>query len=165
MAIEIERKFLVSDFTWRDACEKSVSMSQGYFATTGKASIRVRISDNKAYLNIKSTDSLIEREEFEYEIPQNDGKRMLSTLCIDEQIEKSRHYVPYADNLWLIDEFHGLNSGLIVAEIELGNPTDNIEKPPWIGDEITQFVRFYNHFLVRHPYSSWSEEERAIVTP
>ena len=118
MAIEIERKFLVTDFSWRDACAKSVRMRQGYFATTEKASIRVRISDDRAFLNFKSTDSLVEREEFEYEIPQTDAQRMLATMCIDQQIEKTRHYVTYAGNLWMIDEFHDLNAGLVVAEIE-----------------------------------------------
>ena len=68
MAKEIERKFLVQDYTWRECYTKSVDMRQAYLANTSKSSIRVRLSDDKAFLNIKSVSSLIEREEFEYPI-------------------------------------------------------------------------------------------------
>ena len=139
-------------------------MRQAYLANTDRTSIRVRLSEHRAYLNLKSTDSLIVREEFEYEIPPADARHMLSTLCDPQQIVKTRHYVRYADALWMIDEFHELNKGLVVAEIELRNPTENIEKPAWLGPEITEFSRYYNQFLAKRPYSTWTEAEREVVT-
>ena len=162
MALEIERKFLVTDESWRAVSTKSVNMRQAYFATTEKASIRIRISDNRAFINLKSTHSLAEREEFEYEVPTEDGLIMLTSLCDKEQVVKTRHYLDYGCETWVVDEFLELNQGLLVAEIELKNRTQIIEKPPWVGAEVTQIPRFYNHFLARHPYASWSEAERSI---
>ena len=162
MALEIERKFLVNGESWRAARTKSVNMRQAYFATTNKVSIRIRISDTRAFLNFKSTHSLAEREEFEYEVPTADGLRMLSSLCDKEQIVKTRHYIEHAGNTWMVDEFLELNQGLVVAEIELKNRTQTIEKPPWLGVEVTQIPRYYNHFLAQKPYISWSESERNI---
>ena len=163
MAKEIELKFLIKDFSWRKHCAKSIDIRQAYLANTNKTSIRVRISDDRAFLNLKSAQSLVERDEYEYEIPLTEGQAILADLCETPQIRKTRHYVPNAGLLWAIDEFHDLNEGLIVAEIELKNRNQVVDKPPWIGTEITAYPQFYNHLLAQHPYSDWSPAERDIV--
>ena len=160
MSKEIERKYLVQSDCWRDNCERSIRILQAYLANTEKTSVRIRLSDDRADLNIKSTYSLIERDEYNYEIPWNEGRQMLESLCESKPLEKTRHIVQYADRIWEIDEFGGRNAGLIIAEIELGNASEEFEKPPWLGIEVTDFERFYSHRLAHRPYLDWQVEER-----
>lgn len=170
MAIEIERKFLLSNQRWRQQVVRTVTMCQGYLqqlplqqgaygASTSEnnASIRVRVSDDKAYLNIKSATIGIVRQEYEYQIPVADANEILKNLCVGPLIEKNRHFVKYADHMWEIDEFSGDNAGLIVAEIELTNENEAFERPDWIGEEVSQDSRYYNVFLSSHPFKSWQD--------
>ena len=97
------------------------------------------------------------RQEFEYDIPLHDAEEMLATLCSGVVIEKIRYYVPFAHHLWEIDVFEGANAGLVVAEIELGSVDEPFEKPDWIGDEVSEDKRYYNIYLLKSPYSMWTE--------
>lgn len=155
MAIEIEHKFLLANEDWRKHIDKSVSYSQGYLSSQPTSSIRVRISANLAWLNIKSATIGSQRHEYEYPIPLTDAQEILNNLCKKPLIEKVRHFVTHDGNLWEIDEFAGDNQGLIVAEIELSENGQSFAKPGWVGLEVTEDLRYYNNNLAVHPYSEW----------
>ena len=167
MGIEIERKFLLRSDAWRDAVERSVRMAQGYLndhdaVASGRqqASVRVRIAGAQAFLNLKSREAGPSRQEFDYEIPVADAEALLR-LCVGGLIDKTRHYVRHAGWLWEIDEFAGANAGLRVAEIELPSVEARFERPAWLGEEVTEHVRYYNLALAARPFRDWSPEEKA----
>jgi adenylate cyclase len=161
VGVEIERKFLLRDASWRDACVRSVRMCQGYLGGE-RCSVRVRIAGERAQLNVKSRTAGAQRLEFEYELPLADAKAMLAAFC-RERIEKTRHYVEHAGMLWEVDEFEGANLGLVVAEIELEREAQQFAMPPWIAEEVTHDLRYYNNQLARVPYSSWRTQARGSV--
>ena len=154
MAIEIERKYLLADSGWRAEVCDSQRLVQAYFANSEKASLRVRIADDKAWLNIKGMTIGAARPEYEYAIPLRDAEEQLA-LCLPGQIEKTRHLVKRDGLIWEIDEFHGENAGLIVAEVELESENQHIPRPAWLGAEITGEARYYNVMLARQPFSQW----------
>jgi adenylate cyclase len=155
MALEVEHKFLLANNSWRDEIDHSVHYKQGYLSSNPLSSVRVRISDTHAWLNIKSATIGTHRQEFEYEIPLADANTILDDLCHKPLIEKMRHFVHQENHVWEIDEFMGDNSGLIVAEIELSQIGESFVKPPWIGAEVTHDLRYYNNNLSRDPYCNW----------
>jgi len=166
MAIEIERKFLLRDDSWRAGISRSESMAQGYLVGaqalrdgTARSSVRARISGDQAWLNIKAAKLGIERAEFEYAIPLADAKDLLATLC-DGVVEKIRHHVLVDEALFEVDEFLGDNIGLIVAEIELPAVDAAFPQPAWLGREVSALTRYYNVNLIEYPYRQWSPAER-----
>jgi adenylate cyclase len=156
MPQEIERKFLLKNDLWRQSIAETHNLRQGYFATetTGRSSIRVRIADQMATLNIKSLTLGISRQEFEYPIPLSDAEALL-LLCLPQQIHKARHRVPFEGFIFEIDEFFGDNQGLIVAELELPSEDAPFPRPPWLGEEVSADPRYYNVCLLERPYSTW----------
>lgn len=161
MGIEIERKFLVTGEGWRDAAHAVVPMAQGYIndatamdSGAQKASVRVRIQGEAAYLNLKSRELGHTRQEFDYPIPVDDARALLA-LCVGGLVDKRRHLVRQGHHLWEVDEFLGENAGLVVAEIELDHADEAFERPDWLGEEVTDDVRYYNLALAAHPYSRW----------
>ena len=169
MAIEIERKFLVASDAWRAAAHAVVPMAQGYLndlATVDsgamRASVRVRIAGDTAFLNLKSRELGRSRQEFDYPIPVADARALLE-LCVGGAIDKRRHLVRHAGHLWEVDEFLGDNAGLVVAEIELAHADETFERPAWLGREATDAPRYYNLALASRPYSQWSDDERAAI--
>jgi adenylate cyclase len=164
MPLEIERKFLVVNDAWRADVTHSVDMRQGYLARGGKASVRVRLEGPAAKLNIKAAVLGSARAEYEYDMPADECREILETLCVG-RVEKTRHYVPargaQAGAVWEIDEFVGDNAGLVIAEIELESADAAFERPDWLGRELTDEHRYYNHALALHPYGQWSAAERA----
>ena len=155
MATEIERKFLVKGDEWRRSVANSLQFKQGYLAGTVSSSVRVRIEGDNAYLNIKSAILGIKRQEHEYAIPLQDAAEMLSNLCEKPLVEKRRSFVKHDGRTWEIDEFEGENEGLIVAEIELNHENEELNLPDWLGEEVSEDVRYYNVNLVKKPYKSW----------
>ncbi|WP_242108097.1 CYTH domain-containing protein [Luteimonas aquatica] len=167
MGIEIERKFLVVGEGWRAQAHRTEAMAQGYLndqaamdSGAQRASMRVRIAGEAAFLNIKSRELGHTRQEFDYPIPPQDARALLA-LCVGGLIDKRRHYVNHAGHLWEVDEFLGENAGLVVAEIELDSAEEAFERPDWAGREVTEAARYYNLALATRPYSQWSDEERA----
>lgn len=156
VAAEIERKFLVLGDGWRKEAHRSELLRQGYLVGSERASIRVRMSDDRAWLNIKSATLGISRREYEYPIPWQDAREILDNLCAGPLIEKTRHFVNHGDHLWEIDEFLGDNAGLVVAEVELDHPEEAYASPDWLGEEVSDDPRYYNVSLVRHPFRDWS---------
>jgi adenylate cyclase len=155
MGIEIERKFLLRNDDWREQVSRSLRMSQGYLQRDAHSAIRVRLCDGQAHLNIKHTDDGIQRLEYEYPIPADDAEALLHKVAIQPLIEKTRHHVRHAGHLWEIDEFHGDNAGLVVAEIELKRVDETFERPAWLGEEVSQDRRYFNSNLAVHPYTRW----------
>ena len=157
MGVEIERKFLVVDESWREAASAGMRYRQGYLSTDPSNSVRVRVSGDKAWLTIKSATIGVMRHEYEYEIPAADGHGILDGLCVKPLIEKTRFIVQHDGHAWEIDVFEGDNAGLVVAEIELGSADEEFTLPEWAGEDVSSDVRYYNQRLVQHPYSSWSK--------
>ncbi len=157
MATEIERKFLVVGDGWRAQAVRSETFRQGYI-TTGehsRGSVRVRVSGEQAWLNLKSATRGISRLEFEYPIPLEDADQILDSLCESPIIDKTRHYVPFAGRTWEVDVFEGENAGLVIAEVELETENASLSLPEWVGNEVTDDLRYYNACLVKHPFSAW----------
>ena len=159
MAIEIERKYLVTDDSWR-AGAYGVTYRQGYLTATKQSTVRVRQAGDKGYLTIKGATQGISRAEFEYEIPLADATAMLDNLCLQPLIEKTRYHIDHAGMTWEVDEFAGDNAGLIVAEVELQDERQTIELPPWVGQEVSADPRYRNANLVSNPYKNWNEETK-----
>jgi CYTH domain-containing protein len=120
--------------------------------------VRVRIEGGRAVLTIKGKTTGASRGEWEYDIPVADATELLDGLCEQPQVEKIRHRIEHAGHTWEVDEFLGLNAGLVVAEIELGAEDEAFEKPDWIGVEVTGDKRYYNSSLIRQPYSQWPDK-------
>lgn len=156
MAVEIERKFLVRDETWRELVAPGVRYRQGYLSRSGPASVRVRIGGSRAHLNIKSATLEMQRLEYEYEIPLDEAEELLEHVCLRPVIEKTRYKVEFHRHTWEIDVFEGENAGLVVAEVELSRADETFDCPPWVGKEVTEDPRYYNVCLVDNPYKNWS---------
>jgi adenylate cyclase len=159
MAREIERKFLLTSEGWRALAERHQRMTQGYIAASDRISVRVRMAGDDAWLNIKSGGLVASRLEYEYALPVADARELLA-VAVGPLIEKTRHFVPYGGMEWEVDEFHGDNLGLVVAELELDREDQVFARPPWAGAEVTHLPRYYNVSLVNHPYRQWTAAER-----
>lgn len=156
MAVEIERKFVVTGDSWRDQVTSATRIVQGYLASTGRLTLRVRIKGERAYLTVKGTTSGISRSEFEYEIPVADAQLLLDELAEGPVIDKVRHLVPVGDHVWEVDVFSGANAPLVMAEVELSDPAETFVRPEWAALEVSADPRYYNANLAVHPYSSWA---------
>jgi adenylate cyclase len=161
MAIEIERKFRVIGEGWREAIGRSTRLRQGYLANTARASIRVRLAGDEAWLSVKAMTPGRARAEYEVRIPPADAGEMLAQLCEGPLIEKWRHIVAYGPDRWEVDEFLGENAGLVIAELELETEHQAFVRPDWLGREVTDELRYYNFRLSQEPFRRWPERERA----
>jgi len=155
MAMEIERKFLVENDSWRTHVESEAHLVQGYLAAAGGVTVRVRIKDDEASLTVKGASSGISRQEYEYPIPIDDARAMLRDLAAYPPIEKTRYRVRCGAHLWDLDLFAGANAGLALAEIELAAEDEAFALPHWAGAEVSDDPRYYNSSLSRHPYRNW----------
>ncbi len=153
MAKEIERKYLVKGNDWKKLSQGQF-YCQGYIATKGKQTVRIRIIGEQGYLTLKGANIGSTRSEFEYPIPIADAREILDTLCDRPLIEKHRYKIPQGDLIWEVDEFLGENAGLIIAEVELTDENQEIELPEWIDRQVTD-PKYYNANLAKHPYSQW----------
>ncbi len=152
--IEIERKFLVDNAAWPRSDERVV-MRQGYLAQRDNLVCRVRQKNEQFYLSIKASIDKLSSYDYEYPIPKEDGETMLNELCDHAAVTKTRHLIKQGDLVWEIDEFHGANDGLVVAEIELPSSDHQFEKPDWLLDEVSEDRRYTNYALYCDPYSLW----------
>lgn len=154
MAIEIERKFLVKEPPFHLA-RKSLRIRQGYIVNDQNQVIRVREKRDDYFLTIKGNNIGISRLEYDFPISKNDAEDLLKHFCKTSMIDKTRHYVEHEGHTWEVDEFHGENEGLIVAEIELDSEHEQFEIPDWVGDEVTSDERYYNMNLATDPFKDW----------
>lgn len=156
MAIEIERKFLVADATVLQGRDGTF-YRQGYLSVDPQRVVRVRRADDRGFVTIKGATGGIARAEFEYAIPPADADAMLDQLCLRPLIEKTRYVVEHDAMRWEVDVFAGVNSGLIVAEIELSSERQTFSTPAWLGREVSNDPRYANANLVRCPYADWRD--------
>lgn len=155
MAREIERKYLVKANTWTPK-DAGVHFKQGYLSSHKERVVRVRIEGHRAKLTIKGATSGVTRSEFEYAIPVEDAAALLDQLCERPLIDKHRHLERHGGHTWEIDVFHGENEGLVVAEVELTAEDDAVTLPPWVGDEVSSDPRYFNSYLLKHPFRTWT---------
>lgn len=156
MAQEIERKFLVKDLSFKEVAYSSSRIAQGYICSSRGRTVRVRIRNEKGYLTIKGPagENGLSRYEWEKELPLAEAQELMK-LCEPGMIDKVRYLVQCGKHVYEVDEFHGDNEGLVVAEIELSSEDESFEKPDFIGEEVTGIVKYYNSFLMKYPYSKW----------
>jgi len=155
--LEIERKFLVRKrMDWKRLASSCSHIQQGYFAAVN--TVRVRIRDDKGYLTIKgpSRNGGLSRYEFEKEITLQEAQQLM-LLCESGVIDKHRYLVPYAGHTFEVDEFHGDNDGLVMAEVELKSENEPFESPDFIGKEVTGDRRFYNSHMRKNPFKLWRD--------
>ncbi len=159
MHIEIERKFLVAG-PYKHLAYNMTTIKQGYFDTKPGITVRIRVRGEKAYLTIKgnSDPAGLSRYEFETEIPLDDADQMLR-LCRPGAVIKDRYLVKNGKHTVEIDEFHGDNEGLVIAEIELSNPDEEYEVPDFLGREVTGDPRYYSKYLLVRPYKLWKDDK------
>lgn len=155
MGLEIERKYLVKNDSWRDAVESQQHVIQGYVVAAANATVRVRVKGDHAYLTIKGPSAGIGRSEYEYEVPVADGEAMLRELSATPLVEKTRYRVRCGEHLWDLDVFEGANAGLVMAEVELSREDEPFELPAWAGEEVSSDPRYYNASLANHPFRDW----------
>jgi adenylate cyclase len=156
MAKEIERKFLLIGDEWR-ALATGTHYRQGYLNSTKERTVRIRTINDKAFLTVKGITVSATRAEYEYEIPFDDCVEMLEGLAERPIIEKKRYKIHDDGLVWEVDEFLGVNQGLIVAEVELQSEDQVFEKPVWVGEEVSGDPRYFNSNLVAHPYTTWEK--------
>ena len=156
MAQEIERKFLVTDDSYKQLAFDSSRIAQGYICSARGRTVRVRIRDNRGYLTIKGPSEIggLSRYEWEKEIPLQEAMELM-TLCEPGMIDKTRYLVHSGKHVFEVDEFYGENEGLVIAEVELESEEETYIKPDFIGQEVTGDVKYYNSFLMRNPYTRW----------
>lgn len=153
MAFEIERKFLVCGDGWRDG-SPGLRMAQGYLTLDPDRTVRVRLAGEDAWLTVKGRAQGVRRAEFEYEIPAADARELLA-MCLPSVIDKTRHRVESGGHVWEVDVFHGANEGLVLAEVELADESVSPELPPWVGEEVSADLRYYNASLASRPFGSF----------
>jgi adenylate cyclase len=155
MGIEIERKFLVNHAKWA-AVEKPAGklFKQGYILSDDKRTVRIRVTNEAAYLTLKGSTTGISRNEYEYTIPIADGNEILNGLTVSS-IQKVRYEINFEGRLWEVDVFSGENEGLIVAEIELEHEDEAFTKPDWVEGEVSDDHRYSNAALSVNPYKNW----------
>lgn len=147
MAKEIERKFLVTDDSYRRLATKSFRIVQGYISREPERTVRVRVRDNEGFLTIKGLTQGVERDEWEFQIPHADAIEMLNRVCLPGAVDKTRYIVAYEGYTWEVDEFHGVLSPLVVAEVELEDAACQPSLPPFIGKEVSGDPEYYNSSL------------------
>ena len=157
--MEIERKFLVTDDSYKALSYSRSEILQAYICSHNGRTVRIRLRDKQAYLTIKgpSDASGIARYEWEKEIPVEEARQLLD-ICLPGRIEKTRWLVQAGKHIVEVDEFHGENDGLVFAEIELNAIDEPYEKPAFLGKEVTGDRRYYNGYISRNPYCTWEEK-------
>lgn len=153
MAFEIERKFLVDTTKWSPV-GRGTKLVQAYLGLNPNPTVRIRIAGEKAFLTIKGRSQTISRPEFEYEVPVDDAQEMLK-LAISNPVEKTRYEIIHEGCLWEVDVFSGMNTGLVMAEIELESENQDFARPDWLLEEVSDDGRYYNSYLSGCPFIKW----------
>ena len=154
MAKEIERKFLI-DKSILIELKDGFHISQGYIETTTKSVVRARIKNDLAFLTLKGETKGMTCSEFEYEIPVQDAKEIISELCQGNTVDKTRYEIKHGQHLWEVDVFHGENEGLVIAEVELSDESESVEFPEWVVEEVTGQQKYFNSSLLKTPFLKW----------
>ena len=158
MMVEIERKFLVINDSFKNEIRNEIRITQQYLSSIPERSVRIRVKGNEAYITIKGLgdNSGISRFEWEKEISVPDANDLF-TLCEQGVIDKTRYIIKNGQHIFEVDEFYGENKGLIIAEIELSSEKESFNRPDWLGDEVTGDVKYFNSMLIKNPFSTWKK--------
>ncbi|MFD0696185.1 CYTH domain-containing protein [Paenibacillus sp. GCM10027628] len=156
MNVEIERKFLLPEFPFRELERGEITMVakhslfQTYLAYSDDQEIRVRQSiDDQGVSHythtFKSGHGLV-RQEIEYEISEKIYRQLLSHTGL-VPLEKIRITVEGQGVLFQIDEYKELD--LRVVEVEFPDETaaKSFSIPHWFGRELGQEEEFRNKML------------------
>lgn len=156
MSLEIERKFLVKNNNFKNVSYQKTEIKQGYLNSDKNRTVRIRITNDKAFITIKGKSNVsgTTRFEWEKEIDKTEAEQLL-LLCEPSIIDKTRFLVKNEEHTFEIDEFYGDNNGLIVAEIELSSEKESFKKPNWLGEEVTGELKYYNSSLSKVPFKDW----------
>lgn len=145
--MEIERKYLVTSDSYKQMAVARYHICQGYISREKTGTVRIRITDDKAYLTIKGKPAAghFARYEWEKEIDVQEAKELMQ-LCQGTIIDKTRWIIPAKEEglKWEVDEFHDKHEGLTLAEIELTSEEQEVEKPDFVGEDVTSDPRYYN---------------------
>ena len=147
MGKEIERKFLVTDTSYRQMACRSISIRQAYISVNPDATVRVRVGGDRAWLTVKGCNHGAERDEWEWPIAVEEACEMAERLAGGWSIDKTRYLVDWQGRTWEVDEFHGRHAGLTLAEVELPAADAEVEPPPFAGAEVTGNPAYYNSTL------------------
>lgn len=146
MGIEIERRFLVIQEKLPDLSEyNSCLMKQAYLSRDPW--IRIRIVEGntpRAVLTVKGKGTLV-RPEVNCPIPMDKALEMWP-MAQCGSVHKIRHNY----GQWEIDEFVDSLSGLWLAEIELEHEDTKFDRPDWLGQEVTEDIRYSNAYMAEH---------------
>ena len=157
MALEIERRFLLKNDTWKQFISKKIYIEQGYLSNSlDDWIIRIRFTDKDHKVAFKKHIKGFTNFEFEYSIPRSDAKTIMSNLS--STIKKERFFLEIEKQTWIIDCFKENNYPLEIAEIELSNEEDDLFLPSFISKEITGLTHYSNFSLAENPFSEWKED-------
>lgn len=146
MSFEIEHKYIVINNGYLPLASAAYQIIQGYLSRDPSRTVRVRLKGEKAFITIKGITNGDTRREYEYEIPTEDAKELLS-ICEPPLISKTRFIVPYGNLVWEIDRFDNRTPPLTIAEVELDYSRHDYEIPPFVGKEVTGDPAYYNSNL------------------
>tara|TARA_Y100000589_G_scaffold327772_1_gene370299 strand:- start:2120 stop:2593 length:474 start_codon:yes stop_codon:yes gene_type:complete len=156
MSIEIERRFLIKSKKWENYIIKKIYIEQGYLnSSIENWIVRIRSENLRHKLTLKKHLSYSSCYEFEYDIPQEEGKIILSN--IKNKIIKERFLLSIDEKIWVVDRFHSKNSPLEIAEFELSNINEKIKLPSFLAEEITGIKKYSNFNLSINPFSTWKK--------
>ena len=154
MALEIERRFLIKNDTWRKFITNKIFIEQGYLSKTiDDWIIRIRFTGKDFKITLKKHIKGFTNFEFEYSIPQKDGETIMSNLS--NTVKKERFFLEIEKRSWIIDCFKENNYPLEIAEIELSSEDENLSLPSFISKEITGLKHYSNFSLANKPFSEW----------
>ena len=157
MALEIERRFLLKNDTWKQFISKKIYIEQGYLSNSlDDWIIRIRFTDKDHKVAFKKHIKGFTNFEFEYSIPRSDAKTIMSNLS--STIKKERFFLEIEKKTWIIDCFKENNYPLEIAEIELSNEEEDLFLPSFISKEITGLTHYSNFSLAENPFSEWKED-------
>jgi len=147
---------LVSSTAFKQASFKQTAVKQGYLSSDPNRIVRIRIRHQKGYITIKGLGNTTgaSRYEWEKEIPLDEAEKLLE-ICESGIISKTRYEIKSGNHIIEVDEFHGENQGLVVAEVELANEDEPFQKPDWLGAEVTGDKKYYNSILKKNPFTRW----------
>jgi len=108
---------------------------------------RIRFVDERAILTMKEHRSRASAMELEWDIITKLAVEVIG-LEVLSHVEKTRYYWKGSDGLmWEVDEFEGGLAGLILAEVELLDESQEVIMPEWLGMELTGLKNWSNASL------------------
>ena len=164
MKVEIERKFLLADESWRSAIVGSDHLRDGLISEFNGSKVRVRLAQDRATLTVKSPRINLRRTEFEYDIPRHEAEAMLSTVCDGRVVEKTRYHVAHEGITWSVDVYEKGLEGVVIAEIELDREDQSFPRPKWLGQEVSNDPRFHKRNLLRLALEDQSASIAALLS-